>query len=167
MSGKGTSTVDRPSTPPSASDRGRSRLGDITRPVQIDRRIITRQRRTTVLLGVVALAIAGALAAALIVLPVQTYFGQDDRIAERGDQVRQLETVNDDLRREVERLQTEDGIREAARAELGFIEVGETRESLLDLPDVPTQLPAGWPYSVVTAIVELRRTPPVAAAPAP
>lgn len=167
MSGKGTSTVDRPSTPPSASDRGRSRLGDITRPVQIDRRIITRQRRTTVLLGVVALAIAGALAAALIVLPVQTYFGQDQRIAERGDQVRQLETVNADLRREVERLQTEDGIREAARAELGFIEVGETRESLLDLPDVPTQLPAGWPYSVVTAIVELRRTPPVAPAPAP
>lgn len=112
------------------------------------------------LLGVVAIAIAGALAAALFVLPVQTYFQQDDRLTTRGDQLAQLEAVNDDLRVEVERLRTDDGIREAARVELGMVEAGERRQTLLELPPVPTALPAGWPYSVVAGIAAARRNPP-------
>jgi cell division protein FtsB len=144
---------------PRASDRGRSRLGDITRPVRIDRRITTR-RRSNVLLGLVAIAIAGALAAALFLLPIQTYFNQNERIDQRAEQLRQLEAVNADLSSEVERLRTPDGIREAAREQLGFIESGEIRETVLDPPPVPTDLPDGWPYSVVTGIVELRRNPP-------
>jgi cell division protein FtsB len=165
VSGKGASTINRPSTPPRASDRGRSRLGDITRPVQIDRRI-AKQRRTTVLLTIVALAISGALAAALFLLPIQTYFNQDDRIEQRSDQLTQLESVNDDLRSEVARLGTADGVREAAREELGFVESGERRESVLDLPPVPTDLPDGWPYSIVNDITALRRNPPPPPTPA-
>jgi cell division protein FtsB len=164
VSGKGASTINRPSTPPRASDRGRSRLGDITRPVQIDRRI-AKQRRTTVLLTIVALAISGALAAALFLLPIQTYFNQDDRIEQRSDQLTQLESVNDDLRSEVARLSTADGVREAAREELGFVESGERRESVLDLPPVPTDLPDGWPYSLVNDITALRRNPAPPVAP--
>ncbi len=162
MSGKGTSTIERPEGR-SAADRGRSRLGDVTRPIHVDRRITT-QRRSTVLLGVVAIAIAGALAAALFILPVQTYFGQNERIEQRAEQLAQLEQVNDDLRTEVERLRTDDGVREAAREELGMVEEGERRQSILDLPDVPTDLPAGWPYSIVSGIAEVRRNPPVAPA---
>ena len=63
--------------------------------------------------SLVAIAIAGALAAALFVLPVQTYFGQDERLEQRRDQLAQLEQVNDDLRLEVKRLGTDDGVREA------------------------------------------------------
>jgi Tfp pilus assembly protein PilN len=113
-----------------------------------------------VLLVVVALGIAGALAAALFVLPVQTYVNQDDRLEQRSGQLSQLETVNDDLRAEVDRLRTDDGIREAAREELGMVEAGERRRSMLDLPDVPTQLPAGWPYDLVSGIAAIRRNPP-------
>lgn len=163
MSGKGTSTVSRPDGK-RASDRGRSRLGDVTRPIHIDRRI-TKQRRSTVLLAVVAVSIAGALAAALFVLPVQTYFGQDDRLAQRSDQLAQLQQVNADLRAEVARLRTEDGIREAAREQLGMVEAGERRQSMLELPPVPTDLPDGWPYSLVSGIAETRRTPPPAPQP--
>ena len=166
MSGKGTSTIHRPSTAPRASDRGRSRLGDVTRPVQIDRRI-TKQRRSSLLLAIVALAIAGALAAALFGLPIQTYFNQDERLEQRRDQLTQLESVNDDLRNEVARLGTTDGVREAAREELGFVEAGERRESILDFPGVPTDLPDGWPYSVVNDITALRRNPPPPTPPAP
>ena len=155
MSGKTTSTIRRPETPPSAADQGRSRLGDVTRPVAIDRRL-TGPGRTTVLLGLAAVVIAGALAAALFVLPVQTYFGQDARITDRGEQLQQLEKVNADLRTEVERLRTDDGIREAAREELGYVSAGERRETILELPEVPTDLPLGWPYDLVTGIVELR-----------
>ena len=119
------------------------------------------------LLTIVALGIAGALAAALFVLPVQTYFNQSDRIDQRGEQLAQLESVNDDLRAEVERLRTDDGVREAAREELGMVEAGERRQSILDLPDVPTALPAGWPYSVVSGIAQVRRNPPAPPQPAP
>jgi cell division protein FtsB len=165
VSAKGTSTIARADVPQRASDRGRSRLGDHTRPIHIDRRI-TKQRRSNMLLAVVAVAIAGALAAALFVLPVQTYFGQDERLAQRSDQLAQLEQVNADLRAEVARLRTDDGVREAAREELGMVEAGERRQSMLALPDVPTQLPAGWPYSIVSGITELRRNPPAPPDPA-
>jgi cell division protein FtsB len=152
-------TVKRPAARPRAADAGRSRLGDYTRPIGIERRI-TRRRRSTVLLGVVALAIAGALAAALFVLPVQTYLDQDEAIAERTDQLRQLETVNGDLQREVDRLQTDDGVREAAREEIGYVEAGEQRATMMDAPALPTVLPAGWPYSLVTAIIAVRTATP-------
>jgi cell division protein FtsB len=151
--------VKRPSSPPRASDRGRSRLGDVTRPVVRDRRLATR-RRTTVLLAIAAVGIAGALAAALFVLPVGTYFEQDAQIDQRSEQLRQISAVVDDLRSEVERLQTADGIREAARGELGFVEAGERRETVLDPTGVPTDLPEGWPYDLVEDIVDLRRNPP-------
>lgn len=166
MSGKTTSTLDRPETPPSAADRGRSRLADLSRPIRVDRRI-ARHRRSNVLLAIAAVAIAAALAAALFLLPVKTMLDQDDRIAERTDQLAQLQAVNDDLRREVARLKTDDGIKEAAREQLGFVEAGEVRQSILPFPQVPTDLPDGWPYSLVEGIVNLRRGDAAAASAAP
>ena len=62
MSGKGTSTIERPEQHQRASDRGRSRLGDVTRPIHIDRRI-AKHGRSTMLLAIVAIAIAWASAA--------------------------------------------------------------------------------------------------------
>ena len=159
MSGKGSSTIDRPETPPSAADRGRSRLGDLSRPISIDRRI-THNRRSNILLALVALTIAVALAAAIFVLPIKTMFDQSDQIAERTDQLSELQAVNNDLRSEVARLKTDDGIKEAAREQLGYVEPGEIRQSILDFPPVPTDLPDGWPYSLFSGIVAVRTNPP-------
>ena len=152
-----TTHVARPERP--ASDAGRSRLGDITRPIVRERRILT-ERRTGALLALVALGIAAALASALFVLPIRTYFDQHDRIEQRTEQVTELESVVADLRSEVERLGTSDGVREAAREQLGYVEAGEIRESVLDYPDLPTDLPDGWPYGTVSEIMDLRRYPP-------
>ncbi len=163
MSGKGSSTIDRPETPPSAADRGRSRLGDLSRPISIDRRI-THNRRSNILLARVALTIAVALAAAIFVLPIKTMFDQSDQIAERTDQLSELQAVNNDLRSEVARLKTDDGIKEAAREQLGYVEPGEIRQSILDFPPVPTDLPDGWPYSLFSGIVAVRTNPPAEAA---
>ncbi len=162
MSGKSTSTIDRPTVRPRASDRGRSRLGDLSRPIPVDRRI-ARNRRSNIALALVAIGIAAALAAALFVLPVQTLFDQDERIAERSDQLEQLQIVNNDLRSEVARLRTDDGVREAAREQLGYVQDGEVRKSILELPPVPTDLPDGWPYNLVEGIATVRRN--VAASP--
>ena len=158
MTGR-TTTLDRPQL--RAADRGRSRLGDLSRPIPIDRRI-THDRRWSVVLALVALVVAGALGAALFVLPVQTWFGQGAEVERDRDELIQMQTINNDLQSEVERLRTDDGIREAARDQLGFIEQGETRQSILDLPSVPTDLPNGWPYNLVEGIVQLRQTTPAA-----
>jgi cell division protein FtsB len=148
-------SVQRPEKRPRASDAGRSRLGDLTRPIGIDRRI-TRKRRSNVFLGLIALVIAGAIAAALFLLPVQTYFAQDDVLARRQAQLDQLDAVNADLQREVDRLGTDDGVREAAREEIGYVDAGENRQSVLEFPDLPTDLPDGWPYDLVTDIIAVR-----------
>ena len=151
------STVSRPPRP--ASDRGRSRLGDTTRPIVRERRL-AQTRRALVVLAVVGIAIVGALAAALFLLPLRTYLDQNEQIAERESQLAQISAVVEDLRSEVERLRTTDGIQEAARAELGFVEEGEQRQSVLEPNGVPTDLPEGWPYDLVENIVDLRRNPP-------
>jgi cell division protein FtsB len=166
MSGKTSSTIDRPETPPSAADRGRSRLGDLSRPIRVDRRL-THNRRSNVALALVALMIAGALAAAIFVLPVKTMFDQEDQIAERTDQLAELQAVNNDLRSEVARLKTDDGIKEAAREQLGYVEPGEVRQSIREFPPVPTDLPDGWPYSLISGIVAVRTNPPAPATSAP
>ena len=160
-------TLDKPARP--AADAGRSRLGDVTRPVVRDRRVLVGPKSSTVLLALVAIGIAGALAYALFGNPFRTLFDQDERIDERTEQVAELEAVVADLQSEVDRLRTDDGVREAAREELGYVEVGEIRESVLDYPDLPTDLPDGWPYSVVNDITALRRggLPVAAATPAP
>jgi hypothetical protein len=152
-----TTTIKRPAGR-RASDAGRSRLGDLTRPIAREHRI-AGDRRQTLLFGLAALVIAGAIAGALFLLPVRTWFEQDDRLAERRAQLKQLEQVNSDLLDEVTRLQTPEGIREAAREELGLIDVDEDRLSLRGLPPLPSDLPDGWPYSAVTRIIELRSQP--------
>lgn len=153
------SSFDRPRRRPAAADRGRSRLGDATRPVSRERQLASG-RRTSVLLGLAALAIAGALAAAVFVLPVRNYFAQTDTLDQRRSQLERMQAVNADLAAEVARLRTADGVAEAAREEIGYVQSGEQRTSVVDAGIVPTELPAGWPYSVATAITALRLAQP-------
>jgi cell division protein FtsB len=140
-----------------ASDAGRSRLGDFTRPIARAQRIAPN-RRPAIVLGLVGLVIVGAIATALFGLPVRTWFEQDRDLkrltAERGE----LDSVNADLQREVDRLGTDSGIKEAAREELGYADPHEARLTMLDLPDLPTELPNGWPYSTVEQIIAVRGT---------
>lgn len=137
-----------------ASDAGRSRLGDLTRPVAREQRIAPR-RRTALIFGVVALVVAGSIGAALFGLPVRTWFEQDVAQRRLDEQLHVLQTTNAELGREVDRLQTPAGATEAAREELGFIGPHQDRDTMSALPDLPP-LPKGWPYSVVRDLMELQ-----------
>jgi cell division protein FtsB len=143
------------SSPRPAAERGQSRLADLTRTIPIERRI-TRRRRSNLIFGVVALGIAGALAITLFIFPVQTYRDQSRALSERARQVEALEGINADLAAEVQRLRTDAGVKEAAREQIGYAEPGEQRLTVLDLPPLPAQLPAGWPYDLITSIITLR-----------
>jgi cell division protein FtsB len=138
-----------------ASDEGRSRLGDFTRPIPIEKRI-SRRPRVAAFTGVFALGIIAAIAFAVFVLPIGTWQDQSVDIEQRQAQLDELQRVNTELEAETVRLETADGIREAAREDFGFVETGEERSSILPLPALPTDLPDGWPYNVVTEIIDAR-----------
>ena len=141
--------------PRAASDVGRSRLGDLTRPIAREQRI-AKNRRPALLLGTVGIIVAVAIGAALFVLPVKTWLAQDEKIDALRTQVEATESVNGDLQQEVNELQTDEGIRAAAREQLGYQQANERRETIVGMPDVPTDLPDGWPYGPIEQIINLR-----------
>lgn len=149
-----TTSIPRPAGV-KASDAGRSRLGDFTRPIPVDKRI-TRRPRIAAFMGIFALSIIAAIAFAVFVLPIATWQDQSVDLEQRQAQLDELQRVNAELEAETLRLETADGIREAAREDFGFVEIGEERSSILPLPDLPTDLPDGWPYNVVTEIIVAR-----------
>lgn len=114
--------------------------------------------------GLAAIVIAGAIAAALFVLPVRTWFEQDRQIGALEHELGEMRAVNDDLTSEVARLQTNDGIIEAAREELGQKRADEHRQTVLGAPRLPRQMPAGWPYDLVDQILVVQEQAATAAA---
>lgn len=148
-------TIARP--PRRASDAGRSRLGDLTRPVAREH-AITQRLTSRLALALAVATIALAITMTLYVLPVRTWIDQRREIDHLESQLDELETVNGDLQREVDRLQTEPGTREAARDEIGYLEPGEQRLNVIAELSLPEKLPKGWPYSPVAQIIDVRTT---------
>jgi cell division protein FtsB len=150
-----TSTIPRP-----------SEARDPSRPTAArndDTRLIRRKRpRNLAALG--GFVIVLALAAALFVLPLRAWLQQRTDLTSSAERLAQLEAANDQLQHENERLQTAEGIAEEARDKLGYQESDEQMVAALPPPAVPTRLPAGWPYSVVTNIVGVRVNEALAAA---
>lgn len=155
-----TTSIPRPSDT-RASDAGRSRLGDFTRPIPVERRI-SRRPRVALLSGLLALTVVATLAIVVFVSPIGTWRDQSVDLERRQAQLDELQRVNGELAAETSRLRTDDGIRESAREDYGYVETGEERSSILPFPPLPTDLPDGWPYNVVTEILDAK-----AAGPAP
>lgn len=147
--GRLTTIIPRPANR-RASDAGRSRLGRRRRDATSDR---ISSRRSGWLFGLAAVVVAGAIAAALFVLPVRTWFDQDDQLDALDNELDEMRSVNDDLTDEVDRLQTDEGVIEAAREELGQIQANENRQTMLAPPDLPREMPDGWPYTQVDQIL--------------
>ena len=156
-----TTSIKRPPKQ-AAADEGRSRLGDFTRPIPVDKRI-SRRPKVALFAGLGVLAVIAVLGAAIFILPIGTWRDQDVDLTQRQAELDELSKVNGQLTAEVDRLQTDDGIREAAREEIGYVEQGERRSTILPLPPLPTDLPDGWPYSVVTGIIAARQAGPAPA----
>lgn len=146
-----TTSIRRPVR--AASDAKRSRLGDLTRPIPLERRV-SRRPRLALFAALGAAVVIAAAAFVVFVLPVNTWRDQGVDLERTGAQLREIDRVNSEVAAEVNRLRTDDGIREAAREDYGFVEVGEERSSILPMPPLPTDLPDGFPYSPVTRIIE-------------
>lgn len=97
-----------------------------------------------------------SLGFSFVVFPLRTYVEQRSMVANKSAEFATLADANEQLQIEVNDLKTPDGIRNAARTQLGYILPGEQRLTLVQMPALPTDLPAQWPYSMVTDIVKVR-----------
>jgi cell division protein FtsB len=142
-----------------------SRFAEFTRPIAKDKRLV-KGRGKRLVFALVALVIAAALGASLFVLPVKSWLQQRDDLARKQNQLAVLNNANAQLAADVSRLNTPDGIKEAARQEVGMVGFGEQRISVLETPDAPITLPTGWPYDAISQIVAVRASEAAAAVPA-
>jgi len=151
-----TAAADAASRPRARDD---ARFAELSRPVTTaikrDKQLV-KGRGKRLVFALVAVVIAAALAASLFVLPVKSWRQQRDDLARKRNELAVLSNANAQLAADVNRLQTPDGIKEAARQEVGFVGVGEQRISVLGTPDAPVTLPVGWPYDAITQIVAVR-----------
>jgi cell division protein FtsB len=156
-----TATIDR--TPPRRRDP--TIFDELTRPTRAEHRLVTSRSNRWVI-GLLGVAVLGALLAALFVLPVQSWRRQQDQIALKEQELSVLTDANEQLAADVQHLQTVEGAREAARDELGLIDRGEERISVSPPTDAALPLPTGWPYDAVLQIAAVRLAPAVTAPPA-
>ncbi|HRB01773.1 MAG TPA: septum formation initiator family protein [Ilumatobacteraceae bacterium] len=168
-----TSAIPRPKDATQAATRATDRpdstnhhgtLSDFTRPIAREKQLVKgRAKRSVIALG--AMVITAALVAALFVLPVKAWLRQRDDIAVKEKELSALDQANAELSDEVGRLQTPEGIEEAAREEIGYVQRGEIRLTMLPAPPAPITMPSGWPYDTIARIVAVRTadaTTPVA-----
>jgi cell division protein FtsB len=139
-----------------------SRFAEFTQPIASDRRLVKGRVKRAVF-ALVGVVIAAALTASLFVLPVKSWLQQRDDLARKQHELAVLGNANAQLAGDVNRLQTADGIKEAARQEVGYVGVGEQRISVMSTPNAPLTLPTGWPYDAIVQIIAVRSA---AAAPA-
>ena len=162
-SGHKTSAIPRPKDAAQAATRAHERpdetpsgtLSDFTRPIAREKQLVKgRAKRGVIALG--AMVITAALVAALFVLPVKAWLRQRDDISVKDKELSALDQANAELSDEVSRLQTPEGIEEAAREEIGYVQRGEIRLTMLPAPPAPITMPSGWPYDTVAQIVAVR-----------
>ena len=146
----------RTSRPPTAAVRASAGL----HPPDPDEKRISRRPRVAMFTGLFALGIVATIAFAVFVLPIGASPTQDIDLEQRQAQLEELQRVNNELQAETMRLDAADGIREAPREDYGYVDLGEERATVLPLPPLPTDLPDGWPYNVITQIIDARTAGP-------
>ncbi|MFM9084812.1 MAG: FtsB family cell division protein, partial [Actinomycetota bacterium] len=156
---RGSATAKRNRKKPSVSSRARARMADASKNL---RRATPRESRLLqhpVARRILGLSVAGVLAAFVFTrfwMPTRDYFSQRTALAQKQAEYDALADANEQLQVEVNELQTPEGVRRAARDHLGFVMPGEKRLKLLPPADLPVDLPAQWPYTLVTGIVTVR-----------
>jgi cell division protein FtsB len=166
-SGHTTSSIRRPTDPSRgntrrtptgkpADRRDDTRFGDLTRPIPEERQLV-KGRGKRGIIALAALVITAALVAALFVLPVKAWLRQGDDLGRKQQELTTLQQANGQLGSEINRLGTKQGIEEAAREEIGYVQRGEIRLTVMPGATAPATMPSGWPYDTLAKIVDVRR----------
>lgn len=143
----------------SSVSRVKERTQEITRaiaqPTPKDARI-GRSRSTKAIVRTGGLLVGLAAMFALFIIPITDFIEQREALAKKTAEFEALADANEELQNEVNDLSTPEGIRNAARTQLGYVLPGEQKLSFAQTPLLPTTLPDQWPYTMVTSIVAVR-----------
>ena len=141
-----------------AAKTARSKLAsvsDLTRPTPRSERIVPKfLGRVALLAGF--LVVVFSFGNSFLVLPLTSWFGQRTEIDSRQTELDTIKKATDELQTEVDRLKTSEGVQDAAREELGYVVAGEARQQIVGDATAPIDLPAGWPYDLVTQIISVK-----------
>jgi cell division protein FtsB len=164
--GHKTSAIPRPVDPTRGSTRTLERrddtrgieavLSDFTSPIAREKQLVKGRGKRT-LITVAAAVITAALVVALFVLPVKAFLRQRSDISRKQRELTALDQANAELAAQVNRLNTPEGVEEAAREEIGYVHRGEIRLTVLPSPAAPVSMPSGWPYDAIAAVVAVRQ----------
>jgi cell division protein FtsB len=169
--GHKTSAIPRPVDPTRSStrtlerrDAGRSNdtrgidtvLSDFTSPIAREKQLVKGRGKRTLIM-VAAAVITAALVVALFVLPVKAFLRQRSDISRKERELAALDQANAELAAQVNRLNTPEGVQEAAREEIGYVRRGEIRLTVLPAPAAPLTMPSGWPYDAISAVLAVRQ----------
>ncbi len=142
--------------PPRPKKRAATSTNAIERDQPGDYTKLILRHRNRILLSVAATIVGGALIITLALLPIRTWFSQNDEIKKGQTELDALNAANAIFESQNERLQTSEGIKDAARKTLGLVDAKEKKSPLLPPPSLSPQMPAGLPYSLVTDILTVR-----------
>lgn len=120
-----------------------------------------RRRRIVLAIWTTAVVIVAGLLL-LLVLPTRAWLSQRSAIASAEHRLSVLQAENAKLSARVAALQTPEEVERVAREQYNLAHRGEKVLSVLPAP-APTNLPSGWPYSLVNEIVAARAAPPATA----
>ena len=130
-------------------------VSDLTRPTPRSERIVPKfLGRVALLVGF--LVVVFSFGNSFLVLPLTSWFGQRTEIDSRQTELDTIKKATDELQTEVDRLKTPEGVQDAAREELGYVVAGEARQQIVGDASAPIELPAGWPYDLVTQIISVK-----------
>jgi cell division protein FtsB len=122
-----------------------------------------RRRRILTAVWTSAVIVAAGLLL-LLVLPTRAWLAQRNDIASAEQKLSVIETENVKLQARLKALQTPEEIERVAREQYNLSSDGEQVFSILPAPAL-TNLPTGWPYTLVNEIVAVQVA--TTAAPAP
>jgi cell division protein FtsB len=122
-----------------------------------------RRRRIVLAIWTTAVVIVAGLLL-LLVLPTRAWLSQRSAIASAERRLAVLQAENAKLSARVAALQTPEEVERVAREQYNLAHPGEKVLSVLPAPAL-TNLPTGWPFSLVNEIVAARSAPPATTPP--
>ena len=117
---------------------------------------LVRNRKLRIASTPLAIAVIVALVVSMSVFPVRSLINQRNLIAQKELEYAQYEDVIENLQDQVSYLQTEAGLQDAIRTQLGYLHFNERRLPMMDMPALSTTLPERWPYTIVSTMLLVR-----------
>ena len=142
--------------PPRPKKRNATSTDAIDREQPGDYTKLIIRHRNRIMLSIAATIVGAALIVTLALLPIRTWFSQNDEVKKGKTELDALNAANAVFEAQNQRLQTSEGIKDEARRTLGLVDAKEKKSPLLPPPPLSPQLPAGLPYSLVADILTVR-----------